>query len=459
MSDAGTGKPLFVPRSARTGIAWPALPGSRDAVVLALYHQLDGSQWWPPDVLLQAQLRQAELLLSHASRTVPFYRERLAGLAGIRRGGLDMEAWRRIALLKRADLQEDTDALLSRALPKDHAPLGEVSSSGSTGAPVSVRTTAVTGTFFQALNLRYHLWFERDFSAKVANLRIPEYIDGGDGDDKPRGWVPGHASGPINSFSLTRTVGEQLDWLLAENPDYILTYPTNLRALAAHCRETGISLPRLRGASTMGETFDQEVRSLCREVWGIDVSDAYSAQEVGMIALQCPGHTHYHVQAESLLVEVLDGADRPCALGQAGRLVITDLHNFAMPLIRYEIGDHAVAGGACPCGRGLPVLERILGRTRNMLTLPSGEQFWPNISGAMFTAVAPVRQFQMTQTGQNEIEVKVVVEPPLSAAQEDRLVASLHSRFGHPFAFRFTHVDDIPRSASGKFEDFVSAIA
>ena len=97
----------------------------------------------------------------------------------------------------------------------------------------------------------------------------------------------------------------------------------------------------------------------------------YSSQEVGYIALECPTGESYHVQAENVLVEVLDDQDRPCSPGDVGRVVVTALHNFATPLLRYDIGDYAEVGAPCPCGRGLPALRRIMGRQRNMALLPT----------------------------------------------------------------------------------------
>jgi phenylacetate-CoA ligase len=100
--------------------------------------------------------------------------------------------------------------------------------------------------------------------------------------------------------------------------------------------------------------------------------DMYTCQEAGYLALQCPDHPHYHVQSENVLLEVVDDQGLPCAPGEVGRVLVTSLNNFATPLIRYEIGDYAEVGAACSCGRGLPVLKRIMGRYRNLLTLPDG---------------------------------------------------------------------------------------
>ena len=177
-----------------------------------------------------------------------------------------------------------------------------------------------------------------------------------------------------------------------------------------------------------------------------------------MIALQCPEHPHYHVQAESLLVEVLGSDGAPCGPGETGRLVVTPLNNFATPLIRYEIGDYAEVGEACSCGRGLPVLNRILGRVRNMATLPSGETFWPRFYSDDLAKVAPIRQVQLVPRSVHDIDVRLVVARPLTAEEEERLKSVILEYLGHPFTLGFTYVDEIPRSAGGKYEDFVSVV-
>ncbi len=440
-----------IPKSGRSGIYWPAMPIYANALVLALQHQFDQSQWWPAETLVEHQLRQLELLLAHAARTVPLYRDRLGVLAGTRRGELTMAAFHRLPLLSRTDIQEAGAALVSRRLPKDHGKVFDIRTSGSTGRPITVKGTAITALFFRALNLRYHLWHGRDFSGKTANihkLKNPAEAD------RRTNWVPGFASGPMAHFDITRPIQEQVDWLKQVQPDYLLTYPSNLLSLLQRCEETGVRFPGLREVATMGEVLEPAVRAACERVWGVRVVDAYSAQEVGMVASQCPEHPHYHVQSENVLVEILDKEGKSCPPGEVGRLVVTELHNFATPLIRYELGDYAEAGDLCPCGRGLPVITRVLGRTRNMLTLPNGDQLWPSFPSKLFLAIAPVKQFQLVQRRLDEIEVRLAVDGTLSGEQEERLREALNTRLGHPFNYRFTYVDEIPRSASGKHEDF-----
>jgi phenylacetate-CoA ligase len=163
--------------------------------------------------------------------------------------------------------------------------------------------------------------------------------------------------------------------------------------------------------------------------------------------------------SEALLVEVIDDAGRACAPGQTGRVVVTTLHNFSMPLIRYEIGDLAEAGGDCACGRGLPVIQRILGRMRNMLVLADGRRYWPSFGLRGLSTELGIRQHQLVQKSFDLIEARLVVDAPLDAAREERLRRQLLSRAPAGFRIEFIYCADIPRSASGKFEDFISEVA
>src|SRR5262249_40477097 len=147
--------------------------------------------------------------------------------------------------------------------------------------------------------------------------------------------------------------------------------------------------------------------------------------------------------------------------GQSGRVVVTTLHNFAMPLIRYDIGDFAEVGAPCPCGRGLPVIKRIVGRRQNMLTMPWGEARWPLPSSSNIGALlllAPIRQYQFVQQTPQSIEIRLAAAQPLTTAQEEAIKRWVQEKFGHPFDVTLAYCDEIPLAPSGKFEDFVSTI-
>ena len=458
---AGAALPIAAPISDREGIIWPAIPEPGYANLLALQYQFEQSQWWPPETLLAAQLRQIEALIAHARRTVPFYRDWLESVAGLAPGELTLEEFQRIPLVRRTDLQDSPEAFVTRDFPRDHGGIFDIQTSGSTGRPVALKGTDMTKLYSQAVNLRFHIWHRRDFSARVAVFRstVSPANARAAANDTPVQWVPGYRSGPMHLFDITRPVGEQLAWLARQNPDYLLTSPSNLKALLRRAEETGVKLPRLRQVNTMSEVLDPDASAACERIWGASVVDNYSTTEAGMVALQCPEHPHYHVQSEHVLVEVLDSAGDPCSPGEIGRITLTSLHNFATPLIRYEIGDHAEVGEACCCGRGLPVLKRILGRTRNMVVLPTGDQIWPiAFVSKSLMRIAPVRQIQLTQISVEEIDVNLVVAQPLSPNEEEALRGYMVECIGHPFALNFIYVDEIPRSANGKYEDFICLV-
>src|SRR5262249_23061926 len=151
------------------------------------------------------------------------------------------------------------------------------------------------------------------------------------------------------------------------------------------------------------------------------------------LALQCPRSEQYHIQSEAALVEILNDEGWPCAPGEIGHVVATPLHNFAMPLIRYRIGDMAQAGAACACGRGLPVISRICGRVRNMLTLPSGSKHWPTLGNMLRGSAGKIRQYQCIQRTSRQIDVRLVLRSAMTAEEENGLRASMHEALGYPF--------------------------
>ncbi|MDP1708747.1 MAG: phenylacetate--CoA ligase family protein [Gammaproteobacteria bacterium] len=447
---------VLIPRSSVAGITWPALPAPQAAAMLALQYQLEQSQWWPPEMLREQQLRQLAKTLEHACETIPFYRERFLAC------GLDPQSahwpddFPKLPLLSRADVQAAAGALLSTRPPPEHGAVSEGQTSGSTGRPIRFFNTTMTQFFWRVFTLREHLWHQRDFMGKLAAIRkVPEA-------GARSGWGPStdvvFDTGPSAALKIETDTGQQAAWLQEQDPDYLLSFPSNIEALARLCLAQGIRPGKLREVRAVGEVVTPELHRLCREAWGVRLVDVYSAQEVGYIALQCPETGHYHIQSEGVLVEILDAQGEPCKPGEVGRVVITTLHNMAMPLIRYEIGDFAEVGEACPCGRGLPVLKRIMGRVRNMLTLPSGAKRWPLMGiDRTHPAATSVKQYQFIQRSLDTIEVMLVTAWPLSQ-EEEALRTHLQFKLGFEFTINFTYCEDIPRSAGGKFEDFRSEL-
>lgn len=450
--------PLY---SAVQGIDWPALPAPSAAGKLAALFQLEQSQWWSSEDLRKHQFRQIDVLLRHCAEHVPYYQAFLGQY--ISSDIIDDEQWLKIPLLTRDKLQQAGEKLRTTMMPAGHGKVKLLRTSGSTGKPVEVLGSEMTAFFWNVFSLRDHLWHRRDFSGKLAVIRYSQ----DESAKPPHGYRLTNWGGAIQDVSETGVgvminihtpLSEQISWLQAEDPDYILTHPSVLQALAMHCQREAIQLPALREVRTMSEALPDGLRELCRSVWGVKLVDMYTTTEAGYLALQCPEHDQYHVQSEGVLLEVLDDDGKPCAPGEVGRVVITSLHNFATPLVRYELGDFAEVGEACPCGRGQPVIKRILGRYRNLVTLPNGERRWPKFGIEKMLKLAPVLQYQAIQHTIHEIEYRLVMAQPLSNQARQALLALFGENLHPEISVTISEVDSIPRSASGKYEEFVSKL-
>lgn len=463
-ADCGQIRSSFL--SSLPGMTWPAIPGPQGALLGMLLGQLDESQWFDAAQIEARQLSQLRLLLAHARRHSRFFGERLAGIDFDRTRSL-RECLATLPILHRVDLQRQRTDIDCAWHPPEHGEAVIGKSTGSTGEPVAVRRTALNGLIWMAMTLREHLWQDRDFSARLAVIRANLGSDesGRTGVESTDWGSPVSnvfASGPCFGLSLQSDIARQASWLSGIAPDYLLTYPSNFSALldiaVANPRHRA-GLERLRQVRSIGETLPDALRIRCREILGIEMADVYSTEEVGVIAAQCPQGDGYHVMSEGLIVEILGEDGQPCAPGTAGRVVVTDLHNFATPLIRYDLRDIAELDMPCRCGRGLPRLRRILGRQRNLVQLPDGRRFWPLTGAHGYRSIAPVRQYQVIQRSLERVTLRLCTERTLTVAEESALARLLGKNLGFPFAVDFEYyAEGIPRGPGGKFEDFICEV-
>ncbi len=437
--------------------------GTVAAQLIALQQQLAQSQRWRPESMLEHQLRQLRPLVEHAYGTRPFYRARLEA-CGYRPGQpITAEFWGTLPILSRREVQDNFAAITDGPTPAAHLPYSWDSTSGSSGMPLKIKKTRLEQLMWLAVTLREELWHRRDFRAKMAIMRIFAAGSASPPEGKrladwgaPVALV--YPTGPAVLLDNRSSTEQQAAWLLREQPGYLLSYPSIIRELARYFRSEGLRLPGIRGLRTFGEAAGPDVAALCREVFGVAVADVYSASEVGYLALQCPEHARYHVQSEMILVEVLDQAGRPCAPGEVGSVVVTAFHNFAMPLLRYAIGDLAEVGSPCACGRTLPVLARILGKARDWVVLPSGARRFAYFGAKAIADLRDLVQIQIAQKSLYDLEVRLVTRGVFGSANEEKVRRLLNETLGAHFRIGFDYRSMIPRSPGGKYLDFVCEI-
>ena len=445
-------------RSDLAGIVWPPISVGAKATLGQYLWQLERSQWLPAGEIAALQHAQLVALATHAATHCEPFRARLEEAALKPEDLATPEGLRRLPVLGRRALQAAGARLYCAEVPEGHLPLTESRTSGSTGEPVVVRRTQVNRLDWMAMTVRDHFWHGRDVTKPISVIRARN----GALRERPDWGLPMSLlfdTGPAQYIPITLDVARQVELLRRFGPEHLLLYPSILDAIARYCRTNDLTLNTVKHVWTMAESLTPAIREDAEETFGVKIEDTYSSEEVGVIAIQCPASGLYHAM-EHIIVEVRDAEGRPCADGEVGRMVVTDLHNWSMPIIRYDIGDYAEMAGECPCGRGLPALRRIVGRERNLIVMPDGGRKWPLVSSSRFRRIAPIQQYQLIQHTREAIEVRLVAEATITADQENRLRALIQDSLGHAFDLSFTYFDDeIPRAPGDKFEEFVCKIA
>jgi phenylacetate-CoA ligase len=431
--------------------SWPISQGENTDVALALQFQLDDSENWPTKKLAAHQLRQLHGLIQHAARHVPLYRQFLEPLLDVRLDEFTTEQFRRIPILSRQELQDAGPDFYARRMPKSDGPFQESHTSGSTGVPVKFLTSRRTRIMNVAMSFRGHRWQGRNPHNRYANITNMSA-------DNPQkdyrwSWLP--QSGPSIRVRLNQPFDRILGDLIDVDPHYIQSHPGALLELVRASKRSGVRLPNLIDLTSYGEHLSREAQAEIEDAWGVPVFNNYSSMEVGAIAIQCAEAGMLHINSENVICEIVDDQGHAVAPGQIGRVVITHLHNFASPFIRYAIGDYAEAGAACSCGRTLPTIIQVMGRTRNALVLPNGDRIFPTRINSIL-ALAPIKQIKIRQFAPDSVRLTYLAARHLTAEEEERITKFIHSRFNFELSVEFELVDEIIHKPGEKYEDFYS---
>ena len=410
-----------------------------------LVKKIDEGQWFTEEQIRKIQSQELRSLFNHHSKNSPWYK------------GL-MKDKQRMPIITKKDIQEAGEDFFSTMVPKVHLPVSTVKTSGSTGEPLEIKTGTVNGIFYSAYTIRATEWSKTNLEPlKLSTIKanIHEYVEA----DRWHSIVSAlYKTGKMQGIPLSIDIVEQSRLLTEFQPNILMTYPNNLRALCELWSDD-FPLTELKFIKTMGETCSDDLRKFVKDVTNIDLFDTYSSQELGTIALQCPESKLYHTMDENLIVEILDDNDQECKEGEAGRVVVTDLHNPFSPIIRYQIGDYAVRGGKCSCGRGLKTISHILGRNRNLLVHPDGRKNWPLVGFYKFMQVTKVRRFQFIQHDLENIELRIATDHDMTDSEREQFMAIGHEFMGPEFKINIVHyLGDLPPNKNGKYEDFISYI-
>ena len=408
-------------------------------------HFLNESQWWSREQAMEFQWQELKALLAHCFHSVPYYQKKYAG-AGIRLEDIKTrEDFARLPILTRAEVNEHRESLCStdyggKLLP--HA------TGGSSGVPTRFYRTIESYDWRTAAMDRVYGWTgchlgERAvylWGAPVGHVSTRQRI-------KTRAYEFVLRHLVFNTFSQTEQRWDEIyEGAIAFRPKLIVGYVSSLQECSAYLQAKGAVLPGVKAVIAAAEPLSERTREQISQGFGAPVFNTYGSREFMSIAGECEFHNGLHINSENILVETaLPLEDGP------SELLITDLHNYGMPFVRYSIGDAGVLeDSSCPCGRGLPRLRSIDGRVLDLLRMANGRlvpgEFFPHL----LMDAPEIIEYQVEQKSINHIVVNAVLSGPLSEKSRTLLDKEFQKVFGQTTKVEIKGVNKIPMLSSGK---------
>lgn len=418
--------------------------------------EYERSQWLAPAALDALRLTKLNQLLAHGWENVPFLAKHW------RDHGLDPRPLGRVDELARyptidkrlisANFDEMRAAnFRGRRLDK--------TTGGSTGDPLKFEYSEESYARRTAVMWRGYRWASADLGRRTAYLWGVGAPGPGLKGLKDRFYHAAFNRLFLDSFLMSDAIaGEYVASLNKFRPRIVVGYVAPLVIVARWIVEHGARVHQPLALISGAEALTAPDREIIERAFGAPVFNTYGCREFMLLGAECSEHNGLHVSADHLIVETID--DRGQAVhGESGAVCVTDLHNYAMPFVRYLNGDRATLSDAgCACGRSLPLFSSIDGRILDVIVTPDGG----HVAGEFFVYVMlgfpDVRRYQVVQNARDEVEMRIVSSSPLTQSERERMTAKIIERMGPAVRVRIAEMDEIPLTPSGKRRVTVSNI-
>lgn len=425
---------------------------SHDTV--AIRRQMEEAQWWPADRLVDFQLQRLRDLLQDVGVNVPYYRELFARIGfdpDTVRGTSDLQ---RLPFLTKTVIRAHTESLKHK-----HAQgLTRFNTGGSSGEPLIFFIGTKRVSHDVAAKWRATRWWNVD-------IGDPEIVIWGSPielgkQDRIKHWRDKLLRTQLlPAFEMSEAKLDQfIATIRAVKPRMLFGYPSALTHIAKHARKRGVAMDDLgiRVAFVTSERLYDDQRSTIAETFGCRVANGYGGRDAGFIAHECPAGG-MHLTADDIVVEVVDEQGQVQPPGVAGEIVVTHLSTNDFPFIRYRTGDIGVLGATpCSCGRGLPLLQDIQGRSTDFVVAADGTVMHGLSLIYILRDIVGVQAFKVIQETRALTRVLLVTDGSFPPEAVDRIISGFKQRLGADVAVLVEQVDAIPAEKSGKFRYIVS---
>lgn len=414
------------------------------------WKRLEEQQWWSKRQLMAYQWERLQALVGYAGGHSPYYRDLFAANRIDPENILSEADFRKIPVTKKKDIRDHLDRFISDDYKKSS--LVSAKTGGSTGVSLNLYFDEACQEKRNAAQLMADRWAGWDLGMKRAAVwgNPPE---------------PLSVKQKLRHHLLDRTIyldtmdlnnksmKEFVNRWRRESPGAVFGHAHSIFIFANYLLDSGITDLNPKGIVATSMMLLEHERKVIEKAFNCRVTNRYGCEEVGLIACECEQHNGMHLNIPHVYVEFIDDKGKPALPGQPGKIVVTDLNNFAMPLIRYRVEDVGVySERMCECGRGLPLLESLEGRVADFLKLPGGGLVAGiSLVERTLTKVSGVEQMQLVQNTLERVIINRVRGKDYTDTTDQELIEAMREVFDERVQLDIRDVESIPQEASGKY--------
>lgn len=423
---------------------------------VAIRRAMDDSQWWPTEKLEQFRLERLRSLLVKVGKHVPYYRDCFARLAFDPQGIESLAELQKLPLLTKAIIRAEGERMKSDTAQD----LARFNTGGSSGEPLIFFIGKERVSHDVAAKWRATRWWGVDIGdPEIVVWGSPIELGTQDRIRAVRDKLMRTELLPAFEMSESR-LDDFVEQISTRRPKMIFGYPSAISHIAGHAKKRSIELNHLgvKVVFVTSERLYDHQRAAISEAFACPVANGYGGRDAGFIAHECPAGG-MHITAEDLIVEIVDEQGNVQPVGVAGEIVITHLATSDFPFIRYRTGDIGTLGNEpCNCGRGLPLLKEIQGRSTDFVVAADGTVMHGLALIYILRDLPAVSAFKIIQESVNLTRVQIVVAPSYSVADERIIREGLQARLGVKVEIHIEILAEMPPEKSGKHRYVVSRI-
>lgn len=415
--------------------------------------QLEKSQYRDRDTILRYQFQKIKNLLIHAYNNTDFYKLRFDEAGFNPYEFKDLADIKKIPILTKEQIRDNLASLTAKNYKQSDLHSSETG--GTTGAKMKFYRDNASLSPKEAALYRFEKWTGWDFGERMGLVwpATEDYV----GHYTLKARVKNELSGRQVVFPAAimdeKSLANYVCELQRKRPTMIRAFTTPMYELAKYIKNQDISI-NLKGIITTGEPLFDHQRKTIRSAFECSVFDSYRSREAGPIAQECEKHDGMHINAENLYVEIAQLETKIPVNDEIGDIIITDMWNYGMPMIRYKMGDMGtLSDGMCSCGRGLPILKNIAGRTADIFYTP-GKKCVAAVTLVLYLvdeAPGLLGQVQVIQDKLDHLTIRMTKDPPPTEQIKRYQKKTVRRLFGNTMKVSFEEVDEIPREKSGKY--------